>query len=814
MQLNNHIMKLKLLIITVLFSVFIEAQITKAETFLTGTKVSFYPNQCGNTIPEAADKLTFCDGIDNLGVVERSYGLNDRAVERMLPNHFNNDEVYVTRNGLSIRNTDGTWENIPNIAIPTYSAQGDWTNAASIRNGLVLPDGKIIIQATGANYGFNIYDRTQKTFTPVNFPNNRYPYLFAYDAIRDLTWIVAYGGGANGRFLFTYDGVDMVYVQELVTAGGISSTVNSSHLIYKDDYLYIGSSNGLFKINITDYITSNVITTQYNSTTTPSLPFDRVLDLQLDTNSNLWLSQGSNNNGDGGIVKFNIANETYDIYQLVSETNPGLNHSFQNIALDENNDIWTNAIYYSGIIKLTFSGNTPNWDLKSSTDIETLGVPMTYNPNNIYFRNNLFYFTTSDGSSGSNDNFEVVINDDDVWSGRNDNEVGNLSQRMNRRFTNNMPDANGGVWWFNRYDDIVIYRDADDNHQSIFIDNLVNAAAIDDDGKAIIKGGNPNEIRKIDFPNANSIQVNSNEANDMERVADQVWIFARGEKKIDAYKDDVLVNTYDLDEDWYQYVFDFAADDNGDVWFFQNSSGSLIIKKFDTSTLTTTTYDDEVSDVSLGTLRKIVAAPNGGVWFIGRFGAVYQENDMFYAFVAADYPEIYNPVDIVVDTNGKAYLLNNDTASITTIENPTDANPILSNIDIESNNTILPALDQYRPDALTIDSEGSVWTHASLNAFKLVDDDFATEYIAEPTLGVSEVEMESQINIYPNPTKGIVSIHSNFEIDKVEVYSVLGEKVAEFNNTSRLDISQFTSGLYFLKITSDKKTITKKIILK
>nr|WP_321234579.1 T9SS type A sorting domain-containing protein [uncultured Psychroserpens sp.] len=803
-------MKTKLLAFTLLFSIMTEAQITKVEAFTTGTKLAFYPNQCGNAIPEATGKLTFCDKIDNLGVVERSYGLNDRRVERMLPNHFNDDEVYVTGKGLSIRNADGTWENVPNIAIPPSTP--NYTYIPTIKNGIVLPDGKVIIQATNASYGFNSYDRTLKTLTPVNFPSNRFPYLFAYDASRDLTWIIAFGGGANGRFLFTYDGVDVVPVQELVTAGGISTNINSSKLIYQDDHLYIGSDNGLFKIDITDITTPNVTTIQYNSTTTPSLPFDNVNDLQFDSNGDLWLAQNQSNS-DGGIVKFNIANQTYDVFQLETET-LGINYAFQNLALDENNVIWTNASNYSGIMELSFTANTPNWNLQSSTDIEALGVPITYNPNNIYFRNNQFYFTTVDFSSASNSNFEVIINDNNTWFGRNDDAIGNLSDQMNRRFTNVQPDNVGGVWWFNAYDDIVMYRDSDDNHQSIAIENMTFTAVVDADNKAIVKGGSPNELRKIDFPNANSIQNEFNETNDIKRVSDQVWVFDRGNKKIDAYKDNLLIHTYNLDEDWYQNVFDFAIDDNGNAWFMQNSSGSLIIKKFDISTLTTTTYDDEVPDVSLSTLRKVVSAPNGGIWFMGTFGVVYQENETFYAFMAADYPEIYSLRDIVIDTNGKAYLLNNDSASITTIENPTDANPILTNTSIENENTVLPSLDHYRPDALTIDSEGSIWTHASQNVFKLIDSDLATEYIPQPdVLSVSSIVLDYDIRVYPIPAIDGIHVSSTIPVDNLQLFDLLGKKILETKSVQYLNVSQINSGLYILKITAGKIEQTQKIII-
>jgi len=797
-------MKIKLFITAMLFSILVEAQITKSEAFLTGTKLAFYTNQCGNTIPEATDKLTFCDSANNLGIVERSYGLNDRRVNKMLPNHFNEDEFYVTGQGLSIRNTDDTWENIPNVAIPLWGS----TYLPTINTGLVLPNGKVIIQATNAGVLLNVYDRNTKTFTPVNFPDNKYPQQVVYDTDRNLTWVFATSG--NTTYLFAYNNATNT-LTEISSLGNISSNVSSIPLIYNDDNIYIGNSLGLYKIDISNY-TNSVPVVFYDSTTTPGLPFNSVGDLRFDANNDLWMANKGTNSG--AILKFNITTETYDLYEIAKPDNAAINIKFNKLAMDETGLIWAVASNYSGIIKLTFTGGTPNWAFLPKTDLTTLGVPITYNPNHIYFKNNQFYFTTSDGSSGSNNNFEVIINNDDVWSGRNDNEVGNLSARMNKRFTKSLPDGNGGVWWFNGSGDIVVYRDANDNHQSILIDNLQNSAAIDADDKAIIKGGNPAEIRKIEFPNANSIQNVSNLADDMKRVADQVLIYDHTNTKIDAYKNDVLIHTYTLDEINYQNYYYFAVDDDGNMWFMRYINGNnLVVKKFNISTSITTTFDLNALG-SFGTLKKIVSSPNNGVWLIGALGAVYQENEVFYDFKAADYTEIYNVYDIVVDTNGKAYLLNNDNATITTIENPTDANPILTNVSLENTNALMPSLNHYRPNTLTIDSEGSVWTHASNNTFKLIDSDFATQYISNPiALGVSDFELASKVIMYPNPTTGIITINSKIAINRVEVYSILGNKIRTFKNTSHIDLSGQAVGLYLLKISSGNYTVNKKIIL-
>ena len=394
-------MKLKLLICALFVSILAEAQITKTEAFTIGTKLAFYPDQCGNVIPEATGKLAFCDRDNNLGVVERSYGLNDRRAERMLPNHFNEDEYYVTGKGLSIRNTDGTWGNIPNIAIPFWGNQ----YLPTIRTGLVLPNGKVIIQATNAGYLFNIYDRNLKTFTPINFPNNKYPQQMVYDQDRNLTWAFATSG--NTTYLFKYNDTGNA-LTEVADVGNISIGGNSINLVYNDDFIYLGNSQGLYKIDITDYVNS-VPVTHYDSSTTPSLPFNSVSDLQFDANNDLWLANNGSN--DGAIVKFNITNETYISYQTPRPDNPAITIKFNKLALDETGLIWAVGNNYSGLVKLTFNNSSPTWTLLPLTDLATLGVPITYNPNNIYFRNSRFYFTTTDFSSGSNNNFEVIINE-------------------------------------------------------------------------------------------------------------------------------------------------------------------------------------------------------------------------------------------------------------------------------------------------------------------------------------------------------------------------------------------------------------------
>lgn len=68
-----------------------------------------------------------------------------------------------------------------------------------------------------------------------------------------------------------------------------------------------------------------------------------------------------------------------------------------------------------------------------------------------------------------------------------------------------------------------------------------------------------------------------------------------------------------------------------------------------------------------------------------------------------------------------------------------------------------------------------------------------------------------KVSLYPNPTHAKIKINSNITIDKIEVYNVLGSKVGE-TNTKTIDLSEQTSGIYFLKIYSKSNIISKKVI--
>ena len=85
----------------------------------------------------------------------------------------------------------------------------------------------------------------------------------------------------------------------------------------------------------------------------------------------------------------------------------------------------------------------------------------------------------------------------------------------------------------------------------------------------------------------------------------------------------------------------------------------------------------------------------------------------------------------------------------------------------------------------------------------------------EQLLGVSE-EITTSLNVYPNPTNGVLNVFSEaIEIHKIEISDVTGRVVKTMvinNKRAALDVSHLNSAVYFARFITDAGTITKKIV--
>jgi len=82
--------------------------------------------------------------------------------------------------------------------------------------------------------------------------------------------------------------------------------------------------------------------------------------------------------------------------------------------------------------------------------------------------------------------------------------------------------------------------------------------------------------------------------------------------------------------------------------------------------------------------------------------------------------------------------------------------------------------------------------------------------------GINGLEVKTNLSIFPNPVKNILTINSPMLIYRVEMVNNLGNVVIsrrENNKTYIVDVSKFASGIYFIKVFSHDQAITRKLVI-
>ena len=101
-------------------------------------------------------------------------------------------------------------------------------------------------------------------------------------------------------------------------------------------------------------------------------------------------------------------------------------------------------------------------------------------------------------------------------------------------------------------------------------------------------------------------------------------------------------------------------------------------------------------------------------------------------------------------------------------------------------------------------------TNEALDNFKIDDLKFGSF----ATLGLADVNLNSAIVIYPNPSDGILNISGVEKVDAIRAFSISGQLIKEAVNTNRLDLSSQRSGLYMIEVQHEGQTTINKLILR
>jgi hypothetical protein len=84
------------------------------------------------------------------------------------------------------------------------------------------------------------------------------------------------------------------------------------------------------------------------------------------------------------------------------------------------------------------------------------------------------------------------------------------------------------------------------------------------------------------------------------------------------------------------------------------------------------------------------------------------------------------------------------------------------------------------------------------------------------TLEVTTIHIgEPEFNIYPNPANNFLDVETAFKDCSVTIFDNTGKLILKektVRNKTRLDLSGFSNGMYFIQMQSEEKILSKKFI--
>jgi hypothetical protein len=82
-------------------------------------------------------------------------------------------------------------------------------------------------------------------------------------------------------------------------------------------------------------------------------------------------------------------------------------------------------------------------------------------------------------------------------------------------------------------------------------------------------------------------------------------------------------------------------------------------------------------------------------------------------------------------------------------------------------------------------------------------------------LGTNDFKQgNNTISLYPNPTQEVLNVSSSNKISKIEVYDLLGRKVASKNNASEVNVAALGKGVYIVKVVQENGSVIAKRFIK
>lgn len=92
----------------------------------------------------------------------------------------------------------------------------------------------------------------------------------------------------------------------------------------------------------------------------------------------------------------------------------------------------------------------------------------------------------------------------------------------------------------------------------------------------------------------------------------------------------------------------------------------------------------------------------------------------------------------------------------------------------------------------------------------------SSQFFLNLTLSINSESLKLFTRVFPNPAMDIfqIEVSDDTEIEGIELFNMKGEHVKYFSKVEKtLDVSELVSGVYYLRISTNKGEITQKVLI-
>jgi hypothetical protein len=83
------------------------------------------------------------------------------------------------------------------------------------------------------------------------------------------------------------------------------------------------------------------------------------------------------------------------------------------------------------------------------------------------------------------------------------------------------------------------------------------------------------------------------------------------------------------------------------------------------------------------------------------------------------------------------------------------------------------------------------------------------------TVGIDDYVLDNSVTVYPNPTNGKVQIQSSDIMESLEIYDTYGKLIGTEtvnSNEANVDLTGYAKGTYFVRVTTERGVVTKRVV--